>query len=95
MLFIINGKKYIFVVESCVSINIEELKAKGCTFVDSLAELYTVSAEAQELTVEEVEGCEFTITKAVSSDQIIMLDQRLYHAEIEDDINDFIANYEQ
>lgn len=94
MLYLFNLNKYIFVIEPSANVDVSYLKSKGCEFLDSLEQLYKVSADAQDLSIEEVEGCEFSVLFSKLHNEIVCVDQRGCGLEITEKLEDFISNFQ-
>lgn len=93
MLFLCNSKNYIFIIEPSAHVDLNYLKAKGCEFFETIEQLYQKSADVQNLTVEEVEGCEFTVLFSKLRNEIACIDQRNCGMKIEGRLEDFIADF--
>jgi len=76
MLYLINAQNYIFVIDVSAVVDTEKLKNGGCEFHPDLKSLYEKSAQLHNLTVEEIEGCEYTITHSELLGDVACLDQR-------------------
>ncbi len=93
MLYLINGNHYIFIIDPSAPVDVDYLKANGCEFFETTEMLYEKSADVQNLTIEEVEGSEFTVLFSNLRNEICCIDQRNCGMEVEGRLEDFIANF--
>lgn len=93
MLYLCNGNGYIFVIDPSAPVDVNYLKENGCEFFETLEKLYEKSANIQELTIEEVEGCEFTVLFSELRNEICCVDQRNCGVKIKGRLEDFISTF--
>lgn len=92
--FISNADHYYFVVDQDLPVNKDELIALGCTFHETLEDLYIHVCKNLRLEREEVAGGEIVL---INSDGTMKESQHAYFSEIDleegESLNHYIAKY--
>lgn len=93
MLYLLNANNYMFFIDPSAPVDVDYLEANGCELFETNEMLYKKAADVQDLTIEEVEGCELTVLFSKLRNDFCCIDQRNCGMNIEGRLEDFITRF--